>query len=124
MIIRPSAHEINRRIRKARRALAEGRIAILNQEILVSDAIELSYLIEDELETVLSDLLNLISSEHYVGTKPPQRSYEKAIKDLELFAFEVESPRFNCWIYFKFVLRAETLWLVSLHKSRGLPEKS
>ena len=115
---RPSDKEIIKRIKEAQEAVAEGRIAILNQVAVASDALELGYLIDEELESVLFELLDLISPAHYVGTRPPQRSYEQNIKDLELFAFEVNNSRFNCPIYFKFAMSTGVLWLVSLHKSR------
>jgi hypothetical protein len=116
---RPSDKEIIKRIKEAQEAVAEERIGILNQEATASDALELGYLVKEELESVLSELLESISPAHYVGTRPPQRSYEQTIKDLELFAFEVTIPRFKCPIYFKFALRTGELWLISLHKSRG-----
>jgi hypothetical protein len=115
---RPSDKEISKRIKEAREAVAEGRIAILNQGAIASDALELGYLIKEDLESVLTELLDLISPGHYVGTRPPQRFYERTIKDLELFAFEVINPHFDCQIYFKFALSTGVLWLVSLHKSR------
>ncbi|MBA4395182.1 MAG: hypothetical protein C0407_16655 [Desulfobacca sp.] len=115
---RPSEKEIFKRIKEAREAVAKGRIAILNQVAIASDALELGYLVGEELESLLSELLDMISPAHYVGTRPPQRSYERTIKDLELFAFEVISPQFDCLIYFKFALHTGVLWLVSLHKSR------
>jgi hypothetical protein len=117
---RPSDKEISKRIKEAQEAVAEGRIGILNQEGIVSDALELGYLVKEELGSVLTELLELISPGHYVGTRPPQRSYERTIKDLELFAFEVISPRSKCPIYFKFASTTRVFWLVSLHKSRGL----
>lgn len=115
---RPSDREIFKRIKEAREAVADERIGILNKEAVASDALELGYLVKQELESVLSELLDLISPGHYVGTRPPQRSYERTIKDLELFAFEVISLRFKGPIYFKFAISSGVLWLVSLHKSR------
>ncbi len=115
---RPSEKEIFKRIKEALEAVAEVRIVILNQEATASDALELGYLVREELASVLSELLGLISPGHYVGTRPPQRSYERTIKDLELFAFELISPHFDYPIYFKFALNTGVLWLVSLHKSR------
>lgn len=82
------------------------------------DALELGYLIESELHNVLMTILDETSPAHYAGGRPPQRSYEQKIKDLELFAFEVESKRFQCRIYLKFALAGNVLWLVSLHQSR------
>jgi hypothetical protein len=98
--------------------VAEGRIAILNQEALALDALELGYSIEEELESVLSELLGNSTPTLYVGTKPPQKSYERAVKDLELFAFEVASAHFRHPIYFKFTIKTGMLWLVSLHLSK------
>ena len=119
-MIRPSDKEIIKRIKEAKEIVAKGQIAILNQEAIASDALELGYFVKEELESVLSELLELISAAHYVGTRPPQRSYEQLIKNLELFAFEVTSPRFKRPIYFKFASSTGVFWLVSLHKSRGL----
>ena len=115
---RPSDKEIFKRIKEAREAVAKGRIAILNQGAIASDALEVGYLVEEELEPLLSALLDMISPTYYVGTRPPQRSYEPGIKNIELFAFEVISPHFECPIYSKFALSTGVLWLVSLHKSR------
>jgi len=82
------------------------------------DALDLGYLIESELRSVLIATLDEASPAHYVGGRPPQRSYEQKIKDLELFAFELESNRFQCRIYLKFALTGNVLWLVSLHQTR------
>jgi hypothetical protein len=68
---RPSNREIFKRIKEARQAVAEGRIAILNQGGIASEALELGYLVEEELRTLLSELLDMISPTHYVGTRPP-----------------------------------------------------
>ena len=95
---------------------------MLNQLALASDAIELDYSIELELEAVLSELLEAAAPAHYTGSRPPQRSYEQDIQGLELFAFAVESQRFKCRIYFKFALQDEMLWLVSLHQDRPMKE--
>ncbi len=121
-MIRPSDKEIIKRIKEARETVAKGQTAILNQEAVASDALELGYLVQEELESVFSELLELITPANYVGTRPPQRSYEQIIKEMELFAFEVVSPRFKCPIYFKFASSPGILWLVSLHKSRGRQE--
>ena len=115
---RPSDKEIFKRIKEAQEAVTEGRIAILNQIAIASDALELGYLVEEELESLLSELLDMISPTHYVAPERPRGLTNKISKDLELFAFEVISPHFECTIYFKFALSSGLLWLVSLHKSR------
>lgn len=45
-------------MRSAKQAVKEGKIALLNQPALLADAIELEYVLEVELKTVLSDLIN------------------------------------------------------------------
>jgi len=116
---RPSHKELTKKIREAEKAVSEGRIIILNQEVIACDALELGYLIEQELAEVLFGLLDEISPENYAGKRPPQRSYKKEIEDLDLFAFKVESSRFRCRVYVKFALAGGDIWLVSLHQDRG-----
>jgi hypothetical protein len=118
--MRSTQKELFKKIREARSAVVEGRIAIIRQEAFAIDALELGYVVESELHEVLTQLLDETRPAHYAGGRPPQRSYEQEIKDLELFAFEVESKRFQCRIYLKFALACNLLWLVSLHESRGI----
>ena len=75
---RPSYKELFKKIREVREAVADGRIIILNQDVIACDALEPGYLIEEDLVSVLSGLLDEIS---------PEKSYKKKIKDLDLFAF-------------------------------------
>lgn len=119
---RPSHKELFNKLRAARKAVEKGQIALLNQLSLAADAIELEYDIETELKTVLMELLEAATPQHYTGSHPPQRSYEQDITGLELFAFTVESPRFNCRVYIKFALTDDTLWLVSLHQDQPMKE--
>ncbi len=120
---RPSYKELYGKLRSARQAVRDGRIALLNQLALTGDAIELGYSIALELNVVLTDLLEESTPDHYTGTRPPKRSYEQEIQSLELFAFTVESSRFKCRVYYKFALEGETFWLVSLHQDRPQKEE-
>jgi len=121
---RPSHKELTRKLYAASQAIRKGRVALLNQLSLAADAMDLDYSIEIELEAVLVELLDETNPAHYVGSRPPQKSYEQDIRDLELFAFSVESSRFKCRIYFKFALAEEMFWLVSLHPDRPMKEES
>ncbi len=121
-MLRPSHKELYGKIREAKKAVSEGRILIVEQEAVAADALELEYLIETELLGVLQELLEETSPGHYAGTRPPQRSYEREIEGLELFAFVVESMRFKCRVYFKFALAEGFFWLVSLHQDRSNKE--
>ena len=115
---RPSHKELFGKIMAARKAVREGKVALLNQMALLSDAIDLDYMLEKELKSVLSSLLDGTTPEDYAGHRPPDRSYEEAIKGLELFAFTVESTQLKCRVYYKFALAQGILWLVSLHPDR------
>jgi len=121
---RPSHKELYKKILEARKAVANGLINLINQDAIVCDAIELGYLIELDLIGVLTSLLNEITPNNYAGKRPPEKSYERQIEDLDLFAFRVESSWFNCTVYLKFTLYNNELWIVSLYRNRekrGVP---
>jgi len=120
---RPSHKELYNKIREARKAVASESVLLLEQDAIAQDAIDLEYDIGDDLFDVLSELLDETSPKHYAGTRPPQRSYEREIEGLELFAFVVESSRFKCRIYYKFTLAEGAFWLLSLHQDRPLKEE-
>jgi len=119
---RPSHKELYNKIRGAKEAVSSGLVNIINQEVIVCDALELDYLIVSDLLNVLSSLLDEISPENYVGKKPPEKSYEQDIQDMDLFAFRVDSSWFKCKVYLKFALYDGELWLVSLHQHREKKE--
>ncbi len=118
---RPTHKELMGKLRTARKAIEAGRVALLNQEALAADAIEMDYSLELELNEVLFELLEETTPAHYTGSRPPLRSYEQDIQGLELFAFTVESKRFKCRVYYKFSFAEKIFWLVSLHQN--WPEK-
>ncbi len=119
---RPSHKELFNKIREAKKAVASGSVLLLEQGAIAQDAMDLEYDIGDELLDVLVGLLNETTPVNYAGTRPPQRSYEREIEGLELFAFAVESSRFKCRVYYKFALAEGTLWLLSLHQDRPIKE--
>ncbi len=119
---RPSNKELFSKLRDAKAAARKGHVFVINQEVIAEDAIELGYHIGHELLDVLSELLEETALAHYVGSRPPQRSYKEEIKDLELFAFVVDSRRFNCRVYLKFAVSEGFFWLVSLHQDRPMKE--
>ncbi len=53
---------------------------------------------------------------------PPQRSYERACKGAELFAFVWESARFGRRMYLKICFMKETLYIVSFHPAKFAKE--
>ena len=120
---RPSHKELYNKIREARKAVASESVLLLEQDAIAQDAIDLEYDIGDDLFDVISELLDETSPKHYAGTRPPQRSYKRKIEGLELFAFAVESSRFNCRVYYKFALYEGAFWILSLHQDRPLKEE-
>lgn len=124
MIKRPSKRELFNKIKEAREAVLAGRIEVVDAVSLATDAIELGYDLGTELAILLEELLNNISHDHYTGSRPPQKSYEKVIQSLELFAFVAASDLLNEKVYLKFALAGGALWLVSLHKNRPFKNRS
>ncbi len=119
---RPSPKELFNKVRDAGNAAANGNVALLNQSVIAIDAIDLDYVIDNELLKFLPDCLAEIRPADYAGLYPPQRSYETEIKGLELFAFRANSETFDCEIYIKFALAEDFLWLISFHKNRSQSE--
>jgi len=114
---RPSYKELYQKIKQAKEAVLENRVSLLNSTVIISDTLELGFIIE-ELFSVLVDFLEEIRPKDYVGKYPPERSYEDKIYQCELFPFRWVSKRFGCTIYLKFVFKEDHLWLVSLHQDR------
>jgi len=120
-VSRPSHKELTGKLQTALESVHANRILIVEPTVIASDAIELEYSII-ELQAVLLDLLNCTGPEHYAGNKPPARSYETQIKNLDLWAFSVDCPRFELPVYYKFTLSNGWFFLVSLHPCRGKGE--
>jgi hypothetical protein len=83
---RPTHKELYGKLRSAKKAVRDGKVALLNQPALIADAIELEYVVEAELMPVLSELLDETTPANYTGRRPPNRSYEEDIQGLELFS--------------------------------------
>ncbi len=121
---RPTYKELDNKLNEARSAVEKGLVNLVNPEAVASDAIQLGYLLESELVDVLLAVLSSTTPEHYVGKRPPSRSYENKIIMSELFPFRAPSERFKCRIYLKFTLFDQELFLISLHKNRNKGDKS
>ncbi len=113
---KPSHQEISGKIETAKKAVTERCIRIINPVAMAADALELGYLFENEFMEIFSDLLNNTTPEHYIG--PPQKSYERKIKGMELFAFKIKSNILDIMIYYKFSIKNKYCYVVSLHKDR------
>ena len=109
------------KIKQAKSAIEENLIFLINPDVIATDAIELGYEVS-KLDRILSIIMKEITFENYVGTRPPQKSYENEISGAELFAFRWMSETFGCQSYLKFSIRQGKIYLVSLHQDRSNKE--
>ncbi len=114
---RPSGKELYNKIKLAKAAVSNDQIQIINSSVIAADAIELGYQVKN-LKKILLDILKEIGPNHYVGSRPPQKSYESKIRGKDLFAFKWLSKRFGCETYLKFSIKKGPFYLVSLHQNR------
>jgi hypothetical protein len=115
---RPSDREIGKKLAEAARAALSGRYRLVEPDPILVDLLNLGLLVND-LNRILPEIIREIKPRNYGGGHPPQKSYERPILNCELFAFMWDSARLGCRMYFKFALKEEVLWIVSLHMSRG-----
>lgn len=116
-MLRPSNREIFNKIKREKEIVAQGSIFLVDPDVIAEDAIELGYQVTN-LKSILSQLLDEIRIEHYVGARPPRKSYKPIIENCELFEFKWTCRIFGCDTYLKYCLKKEVFYLVSLHKDR------
>lgn len=117
--MRPTHSELNKKLIKARASVLAGDWSPVDPLKLTPEFHALKLYTTEEQTGALFDCLEEISPAHYKGAKPPQKSYERATKGKELFAFVWESARFKRRMYLKYCFRGETLYIVSLHRSKS-----
>jgi hypothetical protein len=121
MQIRPSPHEICKKITDALAALRAGKFQQVVSKHLYGDLADLE--IDDaeaELPGLLIELFEEIRTigpiDCYAGTKPPQRSHEPELADLELWAYCWHSERLGRRMYLKFALKKGYYIYVDCHR--------
>lgn len=119
---RPSEKELWKKIEQAKTALAKDEINLLFPEVIILELLNFGdFTIDEDLKDILVELLDTVKPENYEGTRPPQKSYESQIENQELFAFVLNSQKLNCAkLYFKFAVKNEVFWLVSLHEDKKI----
>lgn len=116
---RPTHKELSKKLKHAILLARSGAVVILAPEVILADAMNLGYSFGEDFPVILQELLNLATPENYVGSRPPAKSYETAIKGAELFAFVIRSAFFRGLdVYFKFALYNDMLVVISLHEDR------
>ena len=120
---RPSDRELAKRLNEAKEFLKNRYGLFANQSKAVGELNDLDIEDTNDVWQLIRELLEEISPKDYKGTRPPQKSYEKAIAGSELFAFSWWSPKCAKEMYIKFVLKNERYHYVSLHQSRSTEQK-
>ena len=120
---RPSDRELIKRLNEAKEFLKNRYGLFANPSKAVGELTDLDIDDANDVWQLIRELLDEISPKDYRGTRPPQKSYEKAIEGLELLAFSWWSPNFDKPMYIKFVLKNERYYYVSLHQSRSTEQK-
>ena len=115
---RPSDRELNKRIQEAKECLKNRHGLFANPSKAVGELNELGIENTNDVWELIKELLEELTPKDYRGTRPPQKSYEKAIAGRELLAFNWWSTKLTKQMYIKFVLKSERYYYVSLHQSR------
>lgn len=114
---RPSDRELIKRLNEAKKVLNIQPGLFANPSKVVNELCDLDIVDTREVWLLIRELLEEILPKDYRGTRPPQKSYEKAITGFELLAFSWWSPKLAKQMYIKFVLKNERYYYVSLHQS-------
>jgi hypothetical protein len=123
---RPSNKEIYDKVVLAMEALRARRWQIGLTKHYSGDLEQLELESSDDLPDLLIELLEEIKAvgpaDCYVGTRPPQRSYEREIQDLELWAYHWQSKRLQKRMYLKFAMKKNSVYIyVDCHEDRPQP---
>jgi len=123
MQLRPSNHEICKKIADALVAIRGGKFSQVVTKHIYADLADMELDSATEIPGLLIELLEEIQTigpiECYAGGKPPQWSYEPELHNLELWAYSWHSERLGRQMYLKFVLKKE--WYIYVDCHRGDP---
>lgn len=120
---RPSAREIDLRLKDAKAALKKRKVVFANEAKVVTELMNLEIEDTDKIWDLISILIDEeIKIDDYAGSYPPKRSYERLAMNCELWAFCWFSIRLNKQMYLKFCIKEETFYYVSMHESK-FPQK-
>ena len=122
MSLRPSNKEICKKLADGLVALKCGRFQFGPTKHISGDLADMQLDAASDIPDLLRELLEEIQHEGptkcYAGTRPPQRSYEPEILNLELWAYSWHSPRLSKRMYLKFALKNECYIHVDCHEDR------
>lgn len=119
---RPSTGEIINKVADAIAAINAGKRSIPVSKHFVSDQDDLG--IEDTkdlwplLVVFLEEIKAIGPVDCYAGGKPPQKAYEVAVKDKELWAYSWDSQAMSKKMYIKFCLVKGQYFYMGCHESK------
>jgi hypothetical protein len=125
---RPSDKELSAKSWKRRKCLFERDKwlptvpAKLNADFAeIEETLGIDATLKADHKKLLSVALDEITVEDYAGARPPQKSYEPATRNVDMFAFSWQSAFFGVLMYFKFCLvgveKNRVTYIFSLHPS-------
>ena len=117
---RPSKHELFQKIKEAKNLLNKKDGLFADPGKVAGELNALGIGSSKEVWPFIKQLLSEISADHYSGSRPPMKSYEKSIEGRELFAFSWDSQQLGKRQYLKFALKGDRFYYVSLHEDRPL----
>lgn len=118
---RPSNKETINKLKKAEQLIKAGSSnrRVVKPVQFQSQLRSLDLTPKEMWDTILEIIPEINPVDHYEGTRPPQKSYEKDIEGVELWAYSWTSAKFdNEEVYLKFALQEEVVWIVSFHYSK------
>jgi hypothetical protein len=115
---RPSTKELSGKLSDAIQVLSDEDGLFADPGKVVWELNALGIDDSKEVWDLIRQILPEIKPEHYTGSRPPQKSYEKSIEGRELFAFSWESTYLGKKMYLKFALKNERFYYVSLHHDK------
>jgi hypothetical protein len=115
---RPSNKELEQKIKLARSHFEQDRWLTVDETVFLSDCRQIGLFTYFDRIDVLNTVLNCVNYSHYVGKRPPQKSYIDTIKEMELFAFTTYIEQLNETVYLKFAVTGDHLYIVSFHRDR------
>ncbi|NGX51160.1 MAG: hypothetical protein K1060chlam2_01020 [Chlamydiae bacterium] len=118
IVKRPTYREIDKRLKEAKEALENRRVAFANPDKVVGELMNLEIGQTDEIWELISKLINELHPEDYKGAYPPLKSYESKIENHDLWAFSWYSYQLRQQMYLKFSIKGGLFYYVSLHKCK------
>jgi hypothetical protein len=120
--IRPTTKELFSRLKEASTLLSAKDGLFADHGKIAGELNALHMGDSSEVWDLIRSLLKEIKPEHYAGSRPPQKAYERSIEGRELFAFSWDSQHLGRRMYLKFAIKGDCYVYVSLHRDRP-PQK-